>query len=97
MHRSDGAVQWEQSSLRRRGLTAPTVDGDLLLVGDFEGYLHWLDKSTGEIVARRKTNGDRITNSAIADDGRSFVQTDSGKLIAFKAASPKVAKSADAG
>ncbi len=96
MRRTDGSVQWEQSSLRRRGLTAPTIDGDALLVGDFEGYLHWLDKASGEIVARRKTNGDRISNAAVADDGRAFIQTDSGKLIAFKSASRAV-ESADAG
>jgi outer membrane protein assembly factor BamB len=84
MRKSDGAVQWEQNSLRRRGLTAPAIDGETLVVGDFEGYLHWLDKSSGEVVARRKTDGERITNSAITDDGRVFVQSDSGKLLAFK-------------
>jgi len=83
MRKSDGAVQWEQSSLRRRGLTAPAIDGDALLVGDFEGYVHWLDKATGEIVARRKTDGERISNSAVVQDGRAFLQTDSGKLWAF--------------
>jgi outer membrane protein assembly factor BamB len=84
MRRSDGAVQWEQAALRRRGLTAPAIDGDTLVVGDFEGYLHWLDKSTGEIVARRKAGGERITNAAVVDNGLVFVQTDSGKLYAFK-------------
>jgi outer membrane protein assembly factor BamB len=84
MRKADGAVQWEQNSLRRRGLTAPAIDDETLVVGDFEGYLHWLDKSTGEVVARRKTDGERITNAAITDDGRAFVQTDSGKLLAFK-------------
>jgi outer membrane protein assembly factor BamB len=97
MKRNDGTVLWEQSTIRRRGLTAPTLDGDSLLVGDFEGYVHWLDKSTGEIVARRKTDGDRISNSAVADDGRTFIQTDSGKLIAFKSAARPGPSTADAG
>jgi outer membrane protein assembly factor BamB len=87
MRRTDGSVLWEQSALRRRGLTAPTIDGDALLVGDFEGYLHWLDKTTGEIVARRKTDGERITNAAIAGEGRMFVQTDSGRLLALSSRS----------
>jgi outer membrane protein assembly factor BamB len=93
MRRTDGAVQWEQAGLRKRGLTAPAIDGDALLVGDFEGYLHWLDKSTGEIIARAKTDGERITNSAVTDAGRAFVQTDSGKVLAFKSA-PKEVRSA---
>ena len=67
MQRSDGAVQWEQDAMKRRGLTAPAIDGDALVVGDFEGYLHWLDKATGEIVARQKTDGERITNAAVTD------------------------------
>lgn len=95
MKRADGAVLWEQAGLRKRALTAPAVDGDSLLVGDFEGYLHWLDKSTGEIIARAKTDGERITNSAVTGEGRAFVQTDSGKLLAFKT-SPKAERTADA-
>ena len=90
MRRSDGAVVWEQDAMQRRGLTAPALDGDALVVGDFEGYLHWLDKATGEIVARQKTDGERITNAAVTADAGVFVQTDSGKLLAFKSA-PKSA------
>jgi outer membrane protein assembly factor BamB len=96
MRKSDGAVQWEQAGLRRRGLTAPAIDNDSLVVGDFEGYLHWLNKATGEIVARRKTDGERITNAAVTDDGRSFIQTDSGKLLAFKSQAKPSAQNAKA-
>ncbi len=95
MRKADGAVQWEQDSLRRRGLTAPAIDGDTLVVGDFEGYLHWLDKATGEVVARRKAGGDRISNAPVTDEGRTFVQTDGGKLLAFRSQpkpAPKNAK-----
>jgi outer membrane protein assembly factor BamB len=84
MRRTDGAVLWEQDALKRRSLTAPALDGDALVLGDFEGFLHWLDKSTGEIVARQKTDGDRITNAPLATDAGVLVQTDSGRLIAFK-------------
>ena len=48
--------------------------------------MHWLDKATGEIVARQKTDGDRISNAAVTTDAGVFVQTDSGKLLAFKSA-----------
>ncbi|HKU13091.1 MAG TPA: outer membrane protein assembly factor BamB [Steroidobacteraceae bacterium] len=90
MKRSDGAVVWEQDAMKRRGLTAPALDGDdALVVGDFEGYVHWLDKATGEIVARQKTDGERITNAAVTTPEGVFVQTDSGKLLAFRS-QPKV-------
>ncbi|MBL8265430.1 outer membrane protein assembly factor BamB [Steroidobacter sp.] len=96
MRRSDGAVQWEQDTMKRRGLTAPAIDGDALVVGDFQGYLHWLDKATGNIVARQKTDGERITNAAVSDNERIFVQTDSGKLLVFRSAARAV-KTADSG
>lgn len=86
MRRSDGAVLWEQDTMKRRGLTAPAIDGDALVVGDFEGYLHWLDKSTGEIVARQHADDERITNAAVTTEAGVFVQTDSGKLLAYRSA-----------
>ncbi|MEQ1580484.1 MAG: outer membrane protein assembly factor BamB [Steroidobacteraceae bacterium] len=85
--RRDGGPVWEQlTALRLRGLTAPQVDGNAVVVGDFEGYLHWLDKSTGAIIARVKTGGDRITNAPVVAGGRVYVQTDAGKLVAYKSA-----------
>jgi len=94
MKRSDGAVVWEQDAMKRRGLTAPAIDGDALVVGDFEGYVHWLDKATGEIIARQKTDGERISNAAVTTDAAVFVQTDSGKLLAFKS-TPKAKPAPD--
>src|SRR5687767_614540 len=90
MRRADGAVLWEMNTLRRRGLTAPAIDGDALVVGDFEGYLHWLDKATGTIVARQKADGERITNAAVAGDTGVYVQTDSGKLLAYRSVAREI-------
>ncbi|HEX7116343.1 MAG TPA: outer membrane protein assembly factor BamB [Steroidobacter sp.] len=84
MRRRDGAVLWEQDALKRRGLTAPAIDGDALVVGDFEGYLHWLDKASGELLARRKVDGERITNAPVITAAGVLVQTDSGRLLALK-------------
>ena len=98
MRRSDGAVQWEQDALKRRSLTTPAIDGDAIVVADLEGYVHWLDKSTGEFVARHKTDGDRVTNAPVSTDAGVFVQTDAGRLVAFKSrpAPPAVAEASEA-
>jgi outer membrane protein assembly factor BamB len=98
LRRSDGAVQWEQDALKRRGLTAPAIDGDAIVVADFEGFIHWLDKATGEFVARHKTDGERVTNAPISTDAGVFVQTDSGRLVAFKSRvqQPAVAEASEA-
>jgi outer membrane protein assembly factor BamB len=91
MRRTDGAVLWEQDALTRRGITAPAIDGDAIVVADFEGFVHWLDKSTGEFVARHKTDGERVTNAPVATDAGVFVQTDAGRLVAFKSRAPQPA------
>lgn len=82
--RTDGNQQWEQAVLRQRGLTAPASIGESVVVGDYEGYLHWLSKVDGSVQARTSTDGERITNAPVVADGRVFVQTDGGKLIAFE-------------
>jgi outer membrane protein assembly factor BamB len=84
MRRTDGTVDWEQARLRQRGLTAPAVDGNAIVVGDYEGFLHWLNRTTGDLMARESTDGDRITNAPLVVDGRVYVQTDHGKVIAYK-------------
>lgn len=89
MRRVDGAVQWEQDVLRRRGVTAPAIDGDAIVVADFEGYVHWLDKATGELLARQKTDGERVTNAPVSSEYGVFLQTDSGRLVGFKSRTPE--------
>jgi outer membrane protein assembly factor BamB len=84
LRRNDGNQQWQQSALLHRGLTAPVAVADSIVVGDYEGYLHWLSKVDGAVQARARTDGERITNAPIVADGRVYVQTDSGKLIAFE-------------
>lgn len=84
MSRRDGTEEWRQNGLRLRGLSAPAIDGDALVVGDFEGYLHWLDGGSGEMLARVKAGGDRITNAPVAANGMVFVQSDGGTVYAFR-------------
>lgn len=52
--RRNGGVMWKQTALHARGLSAPVLQGNYLLVGDYDGYLHWLDKEDGHIVARAR-------------------------------------------
>ncbi|HEY2202365.1 MAG TPA: outer membrane protein assembly factor BamB, partial [Solirubrobacteraceae bacterium] len=47
-----GAEVWRQSALLHRGLTAPANLDDSIVVADFQGYLHFLDKASGAMVAR---------------------------------------------
>ncbi|MBA5764224.1 outer membrane protein assembly factor BamB [Vibrio sp. 404] len=46
-----GTELWTNKQLEHRLVTAPKVIGDYLVVGDSEGYLYWVDRSSGEFVA----------------------------------------------
>jgi outer membrane protein assembly factor BamB len=86
LRRRDGTSIWQQDALIRRGLTTPVVDGEALVVADFEGWVHWLDKSDGKVIGRYLTKKkSRVTNAPLAANGIVYVQTDAGRLYALRA------------
>lgn len=85
LRRKDGTEVWRQAALLRRGLTAPGVDGGAVVVADFEGYVHWLDRATGAVIARDSAGGGRVTNPPVAAGGTVLVQSDGGSVYAFRA------------
>ncbi len=87
LRRRDGAVVWEQNALARRGLSAPAVVGSAVAVGDFEGYLHFLDRSTGKFVARERPGSERIAAPPLVMGDRLFVVDEGGRLEAFRVGS----------
>jgi outer membrane protein assembly factor BamB len=87
MRRRDGTVVWQQEGLKRRGLSAPAVVGDAVVVGDFDGYLHWLDRTTGKFVARERPGDARISATPVVSDNRVIVLDDGGKVVAYRSGS----------
>jgi outer membrane protein assembly factor BamB len=86
LRRRDGTPVWSQDAMLRRSLTAPVLSEGALVVGDFEGYLHWLDAATGTLLARGKTGAGRMTNAPVAADGLLLLETDGGEVQAWRAA-----------
>ncbi len=56
LNRYNGSTLWRQDKLLRRQLTAPETDKQYVVVGDFNGYLHWLNREDGKIIARKQIN-----------------------------------------
>lgn len=77
----DGHPVWEQDGLRNRRLTAPAVHGNIVAVGDFEGYVHFLAPHDGRQMARVRVGSQPIVSQPVAVDGGVLVQTDSGQLV----------------
>jgi outer membrane protein assembly factor BamB len=90
LRQRDGSEVWRNDKLKRRGLSTPAVTSTAVAVADFQGYLHWLDKQTGELVARERIAKFRVSNPPIAIKDTVVVLTDSGKLAAYRA-TPRVA------
>ncbi|MCI0509382.1 Beta-barrel assembly machine subunit BamB [Chromohalobacter marismortui] len=78
-----GSVLWESDALEGRDLTAPTfIDGKLAL-GDYQGYVHLLDATSGEIVGRTELGGGGIDLPLLADGKRLYTLTNDGELAAY--------------
>jgi len=78
-----GSALWSNTTLARRSLTAPTIHGDYAVVGDYDGYLHWLKADNGEIAARARVGGKAVRGKPVVADGILLVQDVEGGLTAF--------------
>jgi outer membrane protein assembly factor BamB len=57
--RRTGSAFWKQDVLHARKITAPSIIDDKLVVADYQGYLHWFDKSDGKLLGRIRTTDNR--------------------------------------
>jgi outer membrane protein assembly factor BamB len=90
MRQRDGAELWRSDKVKHRALTAPAVMSTAIAVADFKGYMHFLDKNSGELVARVKVAKQRVSSQPVAVGDTVVVMTDGGSLAAFRA-QPKTA------
>jgi len=85
LRQRDGAEMWRNDQLKRRGLSTPVVVGPAVAVADYQGYIHWLDKGTGHLVARVRSAKQRVSNPPVGSGDTIVVLTDGGVLAAFRA------------
>jgi outer membrane protein assembly factor BamB len=85
LHDRDGSELWRNEDIKRRGLSTPVETSTAVAVADYQGYVHWLDKKTGYLVARLRVSKFRVSNPPVAVDDTVVVLDDDGKLAAFRA------------
>jgi outer membrane protein assembly factor BamB len=85
MRQRDGSELWRNDKIKRRGLSTPVVNATAIAVADYQGYVHWLDKNTGELVARVHIKKQRVSNPPVGDDNTVVVLTDGGSMAAYRA------------
>lgn len=84
LNRHTGAEEWKQPMLKNRDISGPAAFGSSVVVGDFEGYVHFFDATTGQLQARVRASGKRVTSPPLVVNDMVYVQTDGGDLTAFR-------------
>ncbi len=82
--KASGATLWKQDKLFARQVSGPAVRGSLIVVGDYEGYVHFLERADGAFVVRVSTDGSRITTPPLTVGSNVLVQTRDGGLYAIE-------------
>ena len=85
MRQRSGAELWRQKALLHRGLSGIALTDNAVVTGDFQGYVHWLDKATGELAGRTRVGKRRVSNAPIVLGDLVIVIDDAGKISAFRA------------
>jgi outer membrane protein assembly factor BamB len=96
MRQRDGSELWRNAKLKLRRLSTPVLTSTAVAVADYQGYVHWLDKNTGELVARERIAKERVSNPPVAVGDTVVVLTDGGKMAAYRASPPASAAAAAA-
>jgi outer membrane protein assembly factor BamB len=96
MLRKNGDDVWRQEALVRREPSPPTVFGTSVVVGDFEGYVHFFNNFDGRPVARVRVGKGLISHRPVVIGESLYVQSESGTLSAYSVPAPKPAALAPA-
>lgn len=84
LDRNGGSALWQQPALARRQTSGAAIHGDYAVVGDLEGYLHWLQLDNGQFAARVRAGRDPLRAAPVVSDGVLVVQNTNGNLSAYR-------------
>jgi outer membrane protein assembly factor BamB len=84
LDRTNGRSVWKQDKLFLRQLSLPVPSGNLVVVGDFEGYVHFLSRESGAIIARHAAGRSAIRAAPVGlPPSALLVETQDGGLFAL--------------
>ena len=83
LDKNTGASVWKQANLSHRSLTTPLAFGKHVIVGDYEGQVHFLKIEDGSFAARIGTDGGGIAAAPARLDDKVLVQTRKGGIYAI--------------
>lgn len=78
-----GVTIWRQSDLLHRILTSPVLYNGYLVVGDSEGYLHWINTTDGRFVAQQEVDSSGFQTEPVVASDKLLIQAKGGEVYAF--------------
>ena len=82
-NREAGTNVWKNDKLAFRGLSTPVSYGRAVAVGDYQGYVHFLAREDGKLLARVATDGSAITSTPVVAGSNLIFQTQNGTVAAI--------------
>lgn len=80
INRYDNTELWVNASLTNRNVTAPVIYGNYVVVGDFEGYLYFLNLNSGVIEGMYELEDSPIMTAPLVVNGNLLVFYANGEL-----------------
>ena len=84
LDRTNSASLWRQTKLEARRVSPPAVFDQFVVVGDLDGYVHWLRKDDGQFAARVRVDSDGIIAAPVATSFAVYVYSSGGELAALQ-------------
>ncbi len=83
LNRKTGEVLWKQGGLTGRCLTSPVILNNFVIVGDGDGYLHWMLQQDGNFKGRILIDSKGLEAVPIVRDNIVYVLGRGGKVAAY--------------
>ncbi len=88
LDRRTGATLWRQNKLMRRKISAPVMHDGNIVVGDYEGYLHWLSVEDGSFMMRRIVDDVAVMQQPLVIDDILYSVSHMGTITALRVDKP---------
>ena len=82
--RANGESVWLSDKFQNRKLSGMLSIGKVVVFGDLDGYVHFLDRATGAPLLRLPTNGSPIVGTPVRAGNTLAVTTRDGSVYAFR-------------
>ncbi len=82
--RLNGETIWSSDKFQNRRLSGPLSAGTTVVFGDYQGWVHFLDRDTGTEVLRLPTDGSATVGAPVRSGTTLLVTTKDGGAYAFR-------------